>query len=247
LTVEVPDYLVKKINNSIDSLVVSSAEKQKSSVDSPEIFEGSFREYLIRLISTPVKIKNAAVPRYAFAIVLLLILVGAGLFMNSGNTELNPYIAAGSEKSVMVQAVNNFHKMLSGDMKPEMESSDAAKVRNFVKNKANMDAFVPAINDYILVGVKCSEYDGQMLVHLVYSSGNEMIYIYEAGVSSLHCKSLELPDPVHSDIVKNKFYMCDKVDDNQCTMILWYKDNVLCASVSTMPKQKMFASFTSFR
>ena len=245
--VEVPDYLAEKINNSIDSLVVSSAGKRKHSIDSHDVYAHSFPEYLIRLISTPVRIKNVAVPRYAFAVVLLVILIGAGMFMNSGNTELNPYIAAGSEKSVMVQAVNNFHKLLAGDMRPEMESSDAAKVKNFVKHEANLDAYVPAINDYVLVGVKCSEYDGQMLVHLVYSSGNEMIYIYEAGLSSIHCKSLELPDPVHSDIVKNKFYMCDKVDDNQCTMILWYKDNILCASVSTMPKQKMYASFTSFR
>jgi hypothetical protein len=167
--------------------------------------------------------------------------------MDKGNTELNPYIAAGSEKSVMVQAVNNFHKFLAGDMKPEMESSDAAKVRNFVKHKANIDAFVPSINDYNLIGAMCSEYNGQMLAHLVYSSGNEIIYIYEAGVNSLHCKSLELPDPVHSDIVKNTYYMCDKVDDNQCTMIVWYNGNVICASVSTMPKQKMFAHFTSFR
>lgn len=246
-TVEVPDNLVKKIHTSIDSLVVSASEKQESSADSREVYEGSFWEYLIRLISAPVIIKKAAVPRYAFALVLLFILVGAGLLMNTGNIELNPYIAAGSEKSVMVQAVNNFHKLLAGDMKPEMESSDAAKVRTFVKNKANMDAYVPVISGYVLVGAKCSEYNGQMLAHLVYSSGNEVIYIYEACVSSLHSKSLELPDPVHSDIMKDKYYMCDKVDDNQCTMIIWYSDNVICASVSTMPKQKMFAHFTSFR
>jgi hypothetical protein len=245
--VEVPDYLDKKIRNSIDSLAVSANEKRKSLIDSREVYEGSFWEYLKRLISTPVIIRKAAVPRYAFAIVFLIILVGAGLLMNSGDIELNPYIAAGSEKSVMVQAVNNFHKLLAGDMKPEMESSDAAKVRSFVKDKANIDAFVPAINDYILVGAVCSEYNGQMLAHLVYSSGDEVIYIYEACVSSLHSKCLELPDPVHSDIMKNKYYMCDKVDDNQCTMIIWYNDNVICASVSTMPKQKMFAHFTSFR
>jgi hypothetical protein len=246
-TVEVPDHLVNKINNSLDSVFISSEEKYASSVNTREVFSGTFWEYLKNLISTPVKVRNFSVPRYAFALVLLFVLVGAGLLMNAGKIELNPYIAAGSEKSVMVQAVNNFHKLLAGDMKPEMESNDAMKVREFVKHKANMDAFVPAINGYVLVGAKCSEYNGQMLAHLVYSSGNEVIYIYEACVSSLHSKSLELPDPVHSDIVKNKYYMCDKVDDNQCTMIIWYSDNVICASVSTMPKHKMFAHFTSFR
>jgi hypothetical protein len=245
--VEVPDYLVDKINNSLDSVFVSSEGKYASTVNTQEIFSGTFWEYLKNLISTPVKVRNFSVPRYAFAVVLLIILIGAGMLMDVGNAELNPYIAAGSEKSVMVQAVNNFHKLLAGDMKPEMESSDAAKVRDFVKNKANLDAFVPSINDYNLVGAMCSEYKGQMLAHLVYTSGNEVIYIYEACVSSLHSDCLELPGPVHSDIVKNTYYMCDKVDDNQCTMIIWYNDNIVCASVSTMPKQKMFAHFSSFR
>ena len=245
--VEVPDLLVQKINNSLDTVFAASEGKHSASINPREVFAGNFWEYLKNLISTPVKVRNFSVPRYAFAVVLLIFLIGAGMLLDVGNTELNPYIAAGSENSVMVQAVNNFHKLLAGDMKPEMESSDAAKVRNFVKNKANLDAFVPSINDYNLIGAMCSEYNGQMLAHLVYTSGNEVIYIYEACVSSLHSNCLELPDPVHSDIVKYTYYMCDKVDDNQCTMILWYKDNVICASVSTMPKQKMLAHFTNFR
>lgn len=245
--VEVPDHLVNKINNSLDSVFISSEEEYASSVNTEEVLSVTFWEYLKNLISTPVKVRNLSVPRYAFAVVLLVVLIGAGMLMNVEKTELNPYIAAGSEKSVMVQAVNNFHKLLAGDMKPEMQSNDAVKVREFVKHEANIDAFVPVINNYNLIGAMCSEYDGQMLAHLVYTSGNEVIYIYEACVSSLHSNCLELPDPVHSDIMKNKYYICDKVDDNQCTMILWYRDNIICASVSTMPKNKMFAHFTSFR
>jgi len=218
--VEVPDHLVNKINKSLDSVFITSEEKYASSADTREVFSGTFWDYLKNLISAPVKVRNFSVPRYAFAVVLLIFLIGAGMLLDVGNTELNPYIAAGSENSVMVQAVNNFHKLLAGDMKPEMESSDAAKVRSFVKNKANMDAFVPAINGYVLVGAMCSEFNGQMLAHLVYTSGNEVIYIYEACVSSLHSNCLELPNPVHSDIVKDTYYMCDKVDDNQCTMII---------------------------
>ncbi len=243
---EVPDVLVLKINNSIDE-AVQTAVHAKSVPDSEIAYTGSFMEYFMKLITAPINFGKVAVPRYAFAAVIVVILIGAGLMMNKTNTELNPYIATGSEKSVMVQAMKNFHKILSGDIKPEMKSSNVAQVRTFVKDKTHFEAYVPVIEDYDLVGAVCSEYNGQMLAHIVYSSGNEIIYIYETQVNSLHCKELELPDPVHSDIVKNKFYMCDKVDDNQCTMILWYKDNVLCASVSTMPKQKMYASFTSFR
>jgi hypothetical protein len=245
--VDVPEALVLKINNSIDKAIQKAETKTAVSSDTEIAYTGSFTEYLMKLISSPISIGRFAVPRYAFAAVIVLILITAGLMMNKNTTELNPFIAAGSEKSVMVQAMKNFHKILAGDIQPEMKSSNVAQVRTFVKDKTKFDAYIPVIDDYNLVGAVCSEYNGQMLAHIVYTSGNEVIYIYETQVNSLHCKELELPDPVHSDILKNKFYMCDKVDDNQCTMILWYKDNVLCASVSTMPKQKMYASFTSFR
>jgi hypothetical protein len=245
--VEVPSALAEKINNSIDSYIHSVSERNSAIAEARQYLQDNFWVYLKKLITSPVRIRRVSVPRYAFALVLLFVLAGAGLLMQKQSTELNPYIATGSEKSVMVQAMKTFHEILSGDMEPEMKSGDVARVKNFCKAKTNFDAFVPVINDYSLVGALCSEYNGQKLAHLVYSSGNEIIYIYEIEVNSLHCKELELPEPVHYDILRDKYYMCDKVDDMHCTMILWYCDNILCASVSTMPKQKMYASFTSFR
>jgi hypothetical protein len=245
--VEVPSALAAKINNSIDSYIHSVAEDNAALAEARQYFSDNFWVYLKKLVTAPVRIKQLSVPRYAFALVLLFVLVGAGLLMQRQTTELNPYITTGSEKSVMVQAMKTFHKILSGDIEPEMKSGDVARIRNFCKAKTNIDAFVPVIRDYNLIGAMCSEYNGQKLVHLVYSSGDEIIYIYETELNSLHCKELELPEPVHYDILRDKYYMCDKVDNNECTMILWYKDNVLCASVSTMPKQKMYASFTGFR
>jgi hypothetical protein len=245
--VEVPASLAAKINNSIDSYIHSAAEKHSVLSDNRQYYPDNFWVYLKTLVTAPVRIKRLSVPRYAFAVVFLFVLAGAGLLMQKESTELNPFIAAGSEKSVMVQAMKTFHKILSGDVEPEMKSDDVNRVKTFCKVKTNIDAFVPVIDDYDLVGALCNEYNGQKLVHLVYTSGSEIIYIYEIGVSSLHCKELELPEPVHYDILKNKYYMCDKVDGNKCTMILWYNGDILCASVSTMSKQKMYASFTSFR
>ncbi len=242
---ELPSETVTNVNNSIDSLI--KAVSVNHSVNTDDVYSRSFFEYLKRLVSLPVNFGNTAVPRYVFAVVFIFILLGAGLLMKKGNIELNPFIAAGSEKNVMVQAMKNFKKVLSGDIEPEMKSNDVNRVKSFVKNKANFDAYVPSISDYELVGVVCNEYNGQKLAHLVYSSGSEIIYIYETEVNSIHCKQLEIPETVHYDILRDKYYMCDHVDYNECTMIVWYKDNVLCTSVSTMPKQRMYSSFTSFR
>ncbi len=242
--VDLPLTTLTKVNSTLEAAVSALS---LDFVKAESVFSRSFLLYLVKLITTPVKIGKAAVPRYAFAVTMIFILLVAGLLMNRGNTELNPFIANGSEKSVMVQAMKNFKKILAGDIKPEMRSNDVNQVKSFAKKKADFDAYVPSISEYELVGIVCNEYNGQKLVHLVYSSGSEVIYIYETQMNSLHCKELELPEPVHYEILRQKYYMCDQVDYDECTMIVWYKDNVLCASVSTMPKQKMYASFASFR
>ncbi len=248
-SIELPASTTVKVNNSINDLIKSAAGKYTAVSDkNADIYTVGFFEYFKRLISAPFVVRNVAVPRYAFAVILIFIIVGAGLLMKKSNADLNPYIATGSEKSVLVQAMNNFHKILTGDIKPEMKSSDKNQVKDFIKNKTNFEAYVPEISDYVLEGAACDEYRGQKLAHLVYKSGREIIYIYEIQVNSIHCKELEIPETVHSNILKEKFYMCDKVDVNDdCTMVVWYKDNVLCASVSTMTKQRMFSSFTSFK
>jgi hypothetical protein len=249
-SIELPASTTVKVNNSINGLIKSAAGKHTAVSDknTADIFSEGFFEYFRRLISAPFAVRNVAVPRYAFAVILIFAIIGTGLLMKKSNADLNPYISAGSEKSVLVQAMKNFHKVLTGDIKPEMKSDDKNHVKDFVMSEANFEAYVPDISDYVLEGAACDEYRGQKLAHLVYKSGREIIYIYEIQVNSLHCKELEIPEPVHYDILKDKFYMCDKVDANDdCTMIVWYKDNVLCTSVSTMPKQRMISSFTSFK
>ncbi|RPI17921.1 MAG: hypothetical protein EHM58_07290 [Ignavibacteriae bacterium] len=243
---EVPSSTFMKVTASIDEMVYNAKNHYMQQIY-PIQNSANFFQYLISVLASPLRIGRAAIPAYAFGIAILLIIAGAGILMNQrDNIALNPYIATGSEKSVMVQAVNNFHKVLKGDIQPQFHSSDADEVKKFVINKVNFEPYIPKVEDYVLSGAVCNEYDGQKLVHLVYTSGDDVLYIYETAVNSIHHKRLEIPEQVSSEITKDKFYMCDKVDLYNCTMTLWYSGNVLCASVSTMPKQKMYSTFTSF-
>jgi hypothetical protein len=231
---------------SIDMLIKNASVTEEYELHPLQSSE-SFFQFLINVLASPLRIGRTAVPRYAAGLVIILIIAGIGvLAARKDSSPLNPYIANGTEKSVMVQAVNNFHKILKGDIKPQLQSSDANEVSNFVRKNVSFNVYVPRIDNYELSGVICNEYEGQKLVHLVYTSGDEIIYIYETDANSIHPQRLELPDAVYSDIIKDNYYMCDQVDHHNCTMTLWYSGNVLCASVTTMPKQKMFSTFTRF-
>src|SRR3990172_3857569 len=237
---ELPFETYNKINSSINLLIQNSnAEAYQNTL--------SFRQTLVNTITAPIRFGRMPVPRYAFAVVLLIIAASAFYYLNSKSSNIkNPHVLAGTEKSIMVQAVNSFHKILDGDFTLQYKSSNAAEVEKFVRDNAFFNVFVPKIDNYILTGCILNEYNGRKLAHLVYVSGDDIIYIYQTTMDAIVKNDLDLPQQVRDEIVSAKYYMCDGVDDNNCTMTLWFKDNVVCASMSTMPKQEMYTTFTGF-
>lgn len=236
--VELPPSTYNKVISNIDNLILNARQANQTVHEEYPSFWESFKESISR--------KFVGIPRYAFAIVAIFVI--GGLFVFSGSKKAkNPYILAGTEKSIMVQAVNSFHKILSGDVKPQFSSSNAAEIEKYVMDKSHFDAYVPQIDNYQLTGVVCNEYNGQELAHLIYTNGHDdIIYIYQTPVTAVQKKNLDLPEDVQNEIVKAKFYMCDEVDDNNCTMTLWFKENVVCASMTTMPKTEMYTTFARF-
>ena len=246
-SIDVPENTFLRVTNSIDLFIhsVSSAEKPLT----PETLENSsFPQYLRNFFLTPLRVGKLAVPRYAVALVLVASVLFIGILVSRGNhSPINPYIASGTDKSIMVQAVNNFHKIQSGEVKPEMHSGDAKEVSNYLKRKLSFDPIVPNLSDFELLGCVCNQFDGENLAHIVYGSGNNIIYIYQTDMNSIKQKKLELPEQVYDQMVHEKYYMCDHVDEANCTLLLWYINNVLCASVSNIPKNNLYSKFVSVK
>ena len=249
---EVPFKVYSEITGNIESIITSSAKKYKKTVpieEHPISSSKSFLEYFIKVISATVNIGKLRIPRYSFAVVLIIFVIGFGLLSGRKNQkQLNPYIADGTEQSIMVQAVNNFHKILKGEIKPQCSSGNEMEVKNYLRENLDYDVYLPCIENCQLIGAVCSEYNGQKVAHLVYRSGDETFYICETPSKSLNHKCFEIPEQVQNEIISKKFYMCDKIDiDNDCTMLMWFTGNICCTSVSNMPKQKMYAAFTNFK
>lgn len=100
------------------------------------------------------------------------------MVFSGGKKTRNPYILTGKESSIMIQALNSFHKVVKGEVKPQLTSSNAAEIEKFVMEKAHFDPYVPEIENYKLAGVVCNEYHGQELAHIIYQDNDgQMIYI----------------------------------------------------------------------
>lgn len=241
---ELPAATYSKVILSIDNLVAESKKKysaagnlQTAAAEYPSFWQSIKQAFTEKFIG---------VPRYAFA-VLAFVIIGGLVVFSGGKKTRNPYILTGKESSIMIQALNSFHKVVKGEVKPQLTSSNAAEIEKFVMEKAHFDPYVPEIENYKLAGVVCNEYHGQELAHIIYQDNDgQMIYIFQVPITAMLKKNLDLPEDVHNEITKAKYYMCDEVDENDCTMTLWYKDNNVCASMTTMPKQEMYTTFTRF-
>ncbi len=239
--VEVPDNTVSRINSSIENLIGSIVSNQRTSQIQSESFIQRFKKFL----STPLT-QSFKVPRYAFGIVLVLIFGTAAYIVYPSSNTLNPYILNGSENSIMVQAVNNFHKILEGKLNPQMTSASATDLKKYFASNANFDAYVPSVEEFNLDGGICSEYKGQKMAHVLYTSGKELIYIYQIPVHCMKTSGLELPDEVQTKMKTEKMYLCDEIDEKDNCLAMWIRDGVICASVSNMSKKKFTTKLISF-
>jgi hypothetical protein len=241
-SIDVPSSAVNRINDSIVSL---TGFNFNTNVIQNEISVFTkFKEFIL----TPLT-KTLPIPRYALGIFVVIFTIVLFLYTAKNPARiLNPFIANGTEKSVMVQAVNNFSKILSGEIKPQIESKSAVEVKNYMKDKVKFDAFIPSISDFEVAGCVCSDYNGQQLAHIIYkNNNNDLIYIYQTDINTIKKNGLDLPDDVHKQIMKDKYYMCDNVSEKECALLMWYVDNLICASVSTLPKQKLYSKFTNLK
>jgi len=244
--VELPESTYQNVLSSIDRLIAEANLKKNRTYSQPEI-QADYPSFW-QSLKESVTAKFIGVPRYAFAVLLVIVVSGVFVF-GGGKKATNPHILAGTEKSIMVQALKTFNKVVKGEVKPQLNTSNAAEVEQYVKTNAQFNAYIPVVDNYTLSGVVVNEYNGQKIAHLIYAGVNdedEMLYVYQTPVTCFQKKSLDIPDQVHTEILTTTYYMCDGVDETDCTMTLWYKNNVVCASVSTMPKQDMQVAFTGF-
>jgi len=195
--------------------------------------ERASRPFLSRLF--------ALVPTPAYAVAAAAILI-VYLFFPSQQTSLDDMIRHAGERDVMEQAASNFALIRDGKIQPSMTTCSPENIYAYLHaQELPFEAVVRPLDRCDGYSAIVNEYDGVKLAHVVYSIGDDMLYVYQVkGNESLtDTGHLTMPPAAREALMATGWYTDPQHPD--CSVVLWEENGTVCAATSTMSKTKMLA------
>lgn len=232
--IETPLYVYQNINKGIDEFISSRASKQ-GVITSPQ--------YSIPQVSIQSKINLSSSSRkyyYAAGALAVVVLV---FFVYSYYT----YNNIPKDKDFIEISRGYFDKVDAGEVKLQYATNSPAELTKFFKDKVDFNVFIPDIKDAELVGGVYNEINGQKIVHFVHKCGNKLIYTMEGCMKDvMKDDKLVLRGHHKVDIEKGQNWTpCAPIGDDN--IVVWYKDGVVCSSVSKIAPQQIASVLTSYK
>ena len=183
--------------------------------------------------------------RVMFAFGLTLVLLVVVLSRRSEPPDRPLIVTAGlSANDVIRQSVDDYHKILRGELAPQLTSAESGVLLDFFTGKTSFPVLVPRMKECTLVGGVLQEYNGMRLPHVVYRAGDDVISVYQACWETVQeGKALDvIPEAKHA-LLQNGWYAPSPAGND--AVVLWRHERTLCVAVSHMGLYRLLASVRS--
>jgi hypothetical protein len=135
--------------------------------------------------------------------------------------------------NVVHQSVENFHRVLRGEITPQVVSSQSSEIQDFFSGKTEFPVRVPVMRQCTLVGAVVNQHKGAPLAHVVYRSGDDVIYLYQACWQTVQQgEKLDLALEVETELLRVGWYLSGGPGGD--AIVLWKSGPTLCIAVSHM-------------
>ncbi len=178
-------------------------------------------------------------PAYALAAAAVLVLY---LFMPGEETSLDEMIRHAGERDVMTQAASNFSLIQSGEIKPSLTSCSPENVYAYLEaQQLPFTGRVRPLERCDGYSVFVNEYEGVKVAHVVYTIGDDLLYVYQVNINESLTDTGHLTMPLAAkNAIRTTGWYSDP-DHPECNTVVWEEDGTLCAATSTMDKTRMLA------
>ena len=136
---------------------------------------------------------------------------------------------------VVRQSYANFERVVSGAIRPQLETNEPERVRTFFLGRTTFPVLVPLTRHCTLVGAVYNDYGGAPLAHTVYRHENQILYVYQACWETVQ-KGTTLALPPHVREVMEKQGVYTETRPDGITIAVWANGPTLCAAVAQMDR-----------
>lgn len=231
--IETPVYVYKNIGEQIDNYIKKVSSPKSPVAPAQDVYtqqinsqKSNLRKYLLY-------------SSFAFILLVASTLV-INYFLNK-NPELLENDLVSVSRSV-------FDKLKSGQISPQMKSSNARELSDSMNKYLDFKVFIPDVKDAVLVGGVCNEINGEKLAHIIHQKGN--VYIYTLQACKKHVMTnidkIVLCDKFKGYVNEGKNWVTCNKDGNRTTVI-WFKDSVICSTVAEMEPEEINIILTNYK
>lgn len=245
ISVTVPPELAAKINEGIRVYSKQLSGNFKLT-QSQKVFERT--NNLINEIKPEIYRTSLQQKKYFYAFAgtfafLLFIFLLINFYNQSGNSHDEDLVSISHEI---------FDKIEKGEMKLQIETHDPQILENQLEKKCNFNVYVPDVKDATLLGGVFNEINGVPVAHFIHRKGNSIIYTFQTKRNEITDKpnekdKLYLISEVRERLNKGENWFPCQQKHSKGNAAIWFKDDVLCSSISKMNFEQIHATLTDFR
>lgn len=135
----------------------------------------------------------------------------------------------------------NFGAIVRGDLKLAKASGDTAELQRFFReNGVKYSVFFPQIDAELKGGV-VSTHGDLKFAHLVYGTGEHLVYLFEVDEPSIEEGSVELQSRIAADVDRSRWHWEERAGVG--TLFVWKSNSIMCSAVSDLGTQDFSALF----
>lgn len=147
--------------------------------------------------------------------------------------------AAGfAPNNVLFQSTAAFHRFLRGEVAPEVTSTDASSLRSFFAGKTEFPVAVPAMPGCALFGGVLNEHEGTPVAHLVYRTGDTLIYLFQTCWKTVQGgERFAILPSVRDELLRTGWHT-EEVGDGEA-VVMHASERTLCIAVARMMPERL--------
>lgn len=231
--IETPVYVYKNIGKGIDDYVTRVAKSNGTASPSSDIFLQQINAQRSGLR------KTLLYASAGFVFLILLVFGLKGILIKSPQIRDNDLVAVSR---------NVFDSVIAGKVKPQHQSSNPKELTDSMDKYLDFHVYIPDLKEAVLVGGVCNEINGEKLAHIIHKKGNVILYTLQASMKHVMTNKDriilcdELKDNINSG---DNWFPCE--NDQKRTVVIWYRDNVICATISELKPEEIKTVLTNYK